>query len=93
VDDRPQNQELIAGYLEDLELDVVTAVNGDEALRAANPKVTLVSITAYGQDGPYAGHTASDFGLVDSLASTMKAVFPNVKVEGHADKVLQALKS
>ena len=27
-----------------------------------------------------AGHTASDFGLVDSLASTMKAVFPNVYI-------------
>jgi peroxiredoxin Q/BCP len=24
---------------------------------------------------------------------TIKAVFPNVKVEGHADKVLEALKS
>ena len=27
-----------------------------------------------------AGHTTSDFGLVDSLASTMKAVFPNVYI-------------
>ena len=27
-----------------------------------------------------AGHTASDYGLVDSLASTMKAVFPNVYI-------------
>jgi predicted membrane-bound spermidine synthase len=27
-----------------------------------------------------AGHTASDFGLVDSLASTMKDVFPNVYI-------------
>ena len=54
VDDRPQNQELIAGYLEDLELDVVTAVNGDEALRAVNTRdldLVLLDVMMPGLDG------------------------------------------
>lgn len=31
-----------------------------EALRAANPRITLVSITAYGQNGPYADYRANN---------------------------------
>jgi CoA:oxalate CoA-transferase len=31
-----------------------------EALRAVNPRITLVSITAYGQDGPYANFRANN---------------------------------
>ena len=33
---------------------------GYEALRAVNPRLVLVSITAYGQDGPYAEHRSNN---------------------------------
>lgn len=36
---------------------------GFEAIRAANPRGSLVSITPFGQDGPWAGRAATDFTL------------------------------
>ncbi len=36
---------------------------GFEAIRGANPAASLVSITPFGQDGPWANHVATDFTL------------------------------
>ncbi|MDP2661796.1 MAG: CoA transferase [Dehalococcoidia bacterium] len=64
------------GYLDGLDL-------GYAALRRANPGLVMVSITPYGQTGPYAGYQASDLELMamgGAMSVTGDADRPPVRV-------------
>jgi crotonobetainyl-CoA:carnitine CoA-transferase CaiB-like acyl-CoA transferase len=49
-----------------------------DALRKVNPRLVYVSISPYGQDGPYAGHAASDL--------TLCAMGGHIILQGEADR-------
>jgi len=51
---------------------------GFDALRAVNPRLVYVAVTPFGQDGPYAGHHATDL--------TLAAMGGMMAVTGDADR-------
>jgi crotonobetainyl-CoA:carnitine CoA-transferase CaiB-like acyl-CoA transferase len=65
------------GYMADLGL-------GYETLRKANPRLVVVSITPFGQEGPWKGWLATDLVLMN-LSNVSKAISLEVAA-GHADE-------